>query len=230
MRARGWKGAATACAAALLMAGCGSAEEERERESDDARAKAALIAREDLTADWSPLAATDVETLPSRRELAQMCPGYPADWLSAEEADADASFESEAASLTHGITVEEDAARAREAFDDFESGRARSCMTGILEWSMRAASAEQPDAGIELGEITAAPLRLADGLRGMRIEIELSAGGGEVELPAQADVVVDERDGAFSMLMLTAIGAPVDEALRDRLAAVASERLDEQFG
>lgn len=228
MRTRRWKSAATACAAAVLLAGCGSAAEERERESDDARAKAALITREDLPADWSPMADTDGDAVPSKAELAQMCPGYPAEWLVFGDLDAEVSFEASSATLMHGIMIEADVARAREQFDDIDSARARNCMTGVVEWSLRSGLDEMPDADMEIGRVKVAPLEPGDGQRGMRADIVLSV--GEAKVPVQADMVVTERNGAISTVMLMGVGAPVDEELRDRLAAAASERLDEQFG
>lgn len=86
------------------------------------------------------------------------------------------------------------------------------------------------DVRFELGDVSTRELVRDGEQRGMRVELTLSVPGQEVEIPVVGEFLVERRGSAFSSLTTMAINQPADEALLERLAVIAADRLQRNFG
>ncbi len=220
---------ALACttAAAMAFAGCGSAAEQERERSDGERARVALLRQSDLPAQWTQVDVDD--TGPSEEELARLCPDAPAHWF-AIDGEATASFESDAGVITHGVMSVADEQTAEQQFASIDDPAGRRCMRAVVDWSTRSA-AEETGVELKVSDVEVEPLRRDDEReRGLRLTMTMGTPDGSVALPVEAEMIAAHEGRTFSSVMVLGVQQPLDAALRDRLAAIAADRLKRNFG
>lgn len=212
-----------ALAAAALLAGCGTVEEEGRQDEDAAIAREALLTQRDVPAELVVAPGGEDEEELDEAELRRMCPGYPADELRLRT-DADRSFESDSAIVTHGVVLMDGAGKASEMVADTPSPRSRRCMRNMVFDGMR----EIEEMGFRRGRVAVAPIDVAapPGSAALRVAIPLAGDGAQQQdLEIEAEMVLTARGRGVTMVMVMGMMEPVDAELRDRLAARAAERL-----
>ncbi|MDO8188159.1 hypothetical protein Q5424_25420 [Conexibacter sp. JD483] len=219
---------ALACTAAMAFAGCGSASEEERERSDSERARAALLRQADLPVEWTRIDDDGETPQPSAEARAKMCPGYPAEWLFSAGDDY-VTFESDLGVVIHGVTTVADGTDAAAQFEDLGSPRSLRCVSGTLTWSMQQANGES-EIELKLGKVRTELLKRGGDERGVHIETTLGTPDGSVEIPVEADFLATHEGDHFSTVAVLGLQEPVNPALRDRLAEIAAQRLQQVFG
>ncbi|ADB49947.1 hypothetical protein [Conexibacter woesei] len=206
--------------AALLLGGCGTVEEERRSDRDVA--ERALLRASDLPSGWTRSPASG-EDLPSDAELAELCPDYPADHVSAD-ADGQVTFEDAGGlAVVQSVSLLDDDAGAKEAVEDLPSERAQRCTEAIMLDTMRSEPAAEQ---IEFGDLRMVPIDTAGlgaNTRGVRMRLQMTMQG--VTVVMRADMLASHTGNAVTCVTTMAVEGRFDPRLRDELNARAAERL-----